>query len=249
MYTAEYVQKLKTKLKRYGDKVRDRNKIIQNQNEDIDNFLEDIAGKELKILHLRDLVDELRKEKRRQSSTMEEGLFDVKTPSFSGLSNSSFTGNEALVKELFELVEECCVEIQSLQQLVKDAPSVAEMEQLREKLRVSRDKVNYLRAKLSKCVELGLISASVSREERTYEHCPNLLEIPGKTVNEIKTENELLQIYNNELKQEIEELRQHYLHGDPPLHSSMYHEHEMEADSIEDLLETEKEQKSTDKGL
>ena len=44
-------------------------------------------------------------------------------------------------------------------------------------------KVNYLRAKLSKCVELGLISASVSQEERTYEdnHCPNMLEIPGKT--------------------------------------------------------------------
>ena len=119
-------------------------------------------------------------------------------------------------------------------------------------------KVNYLRAKLSKCVELGLISASVSREqvERTYEECPNLLDIPGKTVNEIKTENELLQMHNLELKEEIEELlRKHHKEQEqlqlkkiaavdvddvaerPRLHSSMYHENEIEADSIDDELD------------
>ena len=80
-----------------------------------------------------------------------------------------------------------------------------------------------------------------------------------KLVNEIKVENELLQVYNNELKEEIEELRkQMVMAGEPladgviggvndqtpTLHSSMYHEHEndnhstvsssrMDEDSIE----------------
>ena len=74
-------------------------------------------------------------------------------------------------------------------------------------------------------------------------------------MNEIKAENELLQVYNNELKEEIEELRKQIVvtgaDGDvgvndqaPTLHSSMYREHEevdnssiisskMEEDSIE----------------
>ena len=252
----EYVHKLKLKLKKCTSKIRDRNKIIKNQNEDIDNFLEDITSKESKISQLQDVIEQLKRHKGEAEATLKKEIMfdDVSTPSFTSLESrqSSFSvGNDSLVRELFGLVEECCIEIQSLQDLVKEAPSTAEVQEMRDKLRVSQAKVNYLRAKLSKCVELGLISASVSREERMYDdHCPNMLEIPGKTVNEIKAENELLQVYNNELKEEIAELQKQQeqmimavggvAEHSPTLHSSMYREHDedssskMEADSIEE---------------
>lgn len=254
LYSSEYVHKLKVKLKLCTDKVRDRNKIVRNQNEDIDNFLEDIASKERKILQLRDDVGKLREtvDKLRDELDVlrqnikfsasvedsEERLFDMKTPSFASTSadSSVSNNNNSLVAELIALVEECCNEINNLQYLVKESPSSTEVSELREKLRVSREKVNYLRAKLAKCVELGLISASMSREEWTQDSCPNVLHIPGKTVNEIKAENELLKLYNQELKVEINELREQALlhENDSPLHSSMFQDHEMATvDSLE----------------
>ena len=149
----EYVHKLKLKLKKCTSKIRDRNKIIKNQNEDIDNFLEDITSKESKISQLQDVIEQLKRHSGGAVKTpkKESRLDDINTPSFASIeshsSSSSFTlsgSNDTLVKELFDLVEECCLEIQSLQELVKDSPSITDMHELREKLRVSQAKVNLL---------------------------------------------------------------------------------------------------------
>ena len=81
----------------------------------------------------------------------ESRLDDINTPSFASIesrsSSSSFTlsgSNDTLIKELFDLVEECCLEIQCLQELVKDSPSITDVYELREKLKVSQAKVNLL---------------------------------------------------------------------------------------------------------
>ena len=147
----EYVHKLKLKLKKCTGKIRDRNKIIKNQNEDIDNFLEDIASKESKISQLQDAIEQLKRQNGGEVKTpnKESRLDDVNTPSFASIESrsSSFAlanTNDTLVRELFDLVEECCMEIQSLQELVKDTPSIADVQELRDKLRVSQAKVNYI---------------------------------------------------------------------------------------------------------
>lgn len=177
----------KVKLKKCTNKIRDRNKIIRNQNEDIDNFLEDIFAKENRISQLQDVIDQLindemmkkehskgacktsKKEKQHNevvssmtNNTKEEAslsqilqdegeneflLFqDIGTPSFASIettrsSSSTMSVNGTLVRELLDIVEECCKEIQGLHELIKEAPSTAEVEILKNKMGISQAKV------------------------------------------------------------------------------------------------------------
>lgn len=223
-YSSDYVNKLKTKLKVSRNKIRDRNKVIHNQNEDIDNFLEDIRNKEMFIFHLKHQIQGLENDSKHRSS--ENNLFGMETPDFLDTVSSSMEKDE-IICELIALNEECCSEVKTLKDNIDEMKINGQIPaadyqmvctKLQSKLQTSQEKIERLSQKLSKYVELGLISHS-----ELYGEEPALmyLDAPSKTVNEIRHENEQLIAQNVDLRVEVEELRQKLHNSHPQLNSSL----------------------------
>lgn len=227
-YNEDYVFKLKTKLKLSREKIREKNKVIRNQNVDIDNFLEDIGTKEKFIEKLRKEIEEIKKtDEKEKEVNKEEGIIELETPSF--LEESLTTqpsetemvkGEENVISELFTFTEQCCKEIDELRAYVNTLEMKANQKpDLNKRLEDAMRCINKLKRKIQTCVDLKLISCSESIDDVVYADptdrglsTPDILDAsialdrPGKTVNEIRSDNEKLKEQNVELKNQLKSL-------------------------------------------
>lgn len=227
-YNEDYVFKLKTKLKLSREKIREKNKVIRNQNVDIDNFLEDIGTKEKFIEKLRKEIEEIKKtDEKEKEVNKEEGIIELETPSFLEKSLTTqpsetemIKGEENVISELFTFTEQCCKEIDELRAYVNTLEMKANQKpDLNKRLEDAMRCINKLKRKIQTCVDLKLISCSESIDDVVYADptdrglsTPDILDAsialdrPGKTVNEIRSDNEKLKEQNVELKNQLKSL-------------------------------------------
>lgn len=200
--------------------------MIQNQNEDLDNFLEDIRNKEIRIHQLQCKIKELENQKSTHPLFgNEKNLLSLDTPDFlDSVTNSDIVKDE-MISQLIILAEECCCEIMKLQNAIEDGKtrnqiSEEDYQTMNSNLQNSQENLDRLRQKLSKYRELGLISNSECYEDEPMDVI--FLGSPSaKTVNEIRRENEELIAQNVDLRVEIEELKQKLDKSRPQLNSSL----------------------------
>ena len=98
-FSVEYIHKLKTKINNLQERKRKKKRTIRSQNEDIDTFLEDIRCKDILIEKLKIEVNAI-DEKLEKGCQTNEGVLELKTPSFSDASTLSVADATNLPTEL-----------------------------------------------------------------------------------------------------------------------------------------------------
>ena len=234
-YSIEYIHKFKTKINNLQERLREKKRIIRSQNEDIDTFLEDIRCKDILIEKLKIEVNAI-DEKLEKGCQTNEGVLELKTPSFSDASTLSVADTSDLRTELIlesrddnkdELemfTESWCKELKELKRHVENLKSVSLHDIEKHELHVIEacDIIDNLELNFRKYIdnfenEFNVITseknivAEYGEENTDLEHdyeslaqkirlTPVLLKSPGKTVKQIRKENQLLVKLNNELK-------------------------------------------------